>query len=152
MAFIDHYLVLGLQSGKESFSISITQINKAYRSKALELHPDKRPNDPDAVALFQSLQASYEILKNENTRKAFDFDLMHRMQQQKVVDEEEKVEPPDCDNNIKRDRSRDHDHHEERKCGWSMMFDAEESIVKMMDDYLDYLNARMGVLQERNCA
>ncbi|KAK9076939.1 hypothetical protein SSX86_005274 [Deinandra increscens subsp. villosa] len=127
MAFIDHYLVLGLQSGKESSNIPITQITKAYRSKALELHPDKRPDDPDAVALFQSLQASYEILKNENTRKAFDSDLMNRMQQEKVV-EEEKVEPPYCDNNIKRERSTryNHDNRKKRKRPrWRVMFDGD---------------------------
>ncbi|KAI6677544.1 hypothetical protein NL676_038340 [Syzygium grande] len=41
-------------------------------AKALELHPDKRPDDPDAHANFQKLKSSYEILKDEKARKLFD--------------------------------------------------------------------------------
>ncbi|KAK6143352.1 hypothetical protein DH2020_023700 [Rehmannia glutinosa] len=68
----DHYAVLGLPSGEEGASLSEQEINKAYRSKARELHPDKRRDDPNAHADFLKLQNSYEVLKNEKTRKLFD--------------------------------------------------------------------------------
>ncbi|KAL6199441.1 hypothetical protein ACLB2K_029225 [Fragaria x ananassa] len=60
----DHYRVLDLPSEK--------QITKAYRAKALRLHPDKRPNDPYANAMFQRLSSSYAILKDPKSRKQFD--------------------------------------------------------------------------------
>ncbi|KAK6121942.1 hypothetical protein DH2020_044318 [Rehmannia glutinosa] len=68
----DHYAVLGLPSGEEGAGLSEQEINKAYRSKARELHPDKRRDDPNAHANFLKLQNSYEVLKNEKTRKLFD--------------------------------------------------------------------------------
>ncbi|KAL6505842.1 hypothetical protein OROHE_023221 [Orobanche hederae] len=69
---VDHYAVLGLPSGEEGSRISEQEIIKAYRSKARVLHPDKRPNDPNAHANFLNLQNSYQVLKNELTRKLFD--------------------------------------------------------------------------------
>ncbi|KAL6270869.1 hypothetical protein ACE6H2_027780 [Prunus campanulata] len=69
---IDHYKILGLPSGEEGAKLTEKEISKAYRAKALELHPDKRPDDPDAHANFQILKSSYEILKDEKARKLFD--------------------------------------------------------------------------------
>ncbi|XP_059631033.1 protein CAJ1-like [Cornus florida] len=69
---VDHYRVLGLPSGEEGAMLSEEEIKKAYRLKALELHPDKRRDDPDAHANFQQLNTSYGILKDKNTRKLFD--------------------------------------------------------------------------------
>ncbi|XP_024988218.1 dnaJ homolog subfamily C member 17 isoform X2 [Cynara cardunculus var. scolymus] len=69
---IDHYVILGLPSGEEGSKLSEKEITKAYRSKALELHPDKRPDDPNAHANFHKLQTSYQILKDEKARKLFD--------------------------------------------------------------------------------
>jgi len=43
---VDHYTALDLPSGKEGAKLSEIDISKAYRKKALELHPDKRPDDP----------------------------------------------------------------------------------------------------------
>lgn len=87
VVFIDHYLILGLPSGEEGIKFSDKEITKAYRLKALELHPDKRPNDPNAVTNFQNLQASYETLKNAITRKAFHEELIRRLKQQKFIQE-----------------------------------------------------------------
>lgn len=71
--FVDHYLVLGLPSGEEAtLKLSEKEILKAYKLKALVVHPDKRPDDPDAHEKFQRLWSSYEVLKDENTRKVFD--------------------------------------------------------------------------------
>ncbi|KAK4801105.1 hypothetical protein SAY86_021592 [Trapa natans] len=80
---IDHYLVLGLPTGEEGAKLSEKEISKAYRAKALELHPDKRQDDPDAHANFQRLKSSYEILKDEKERNAFDDRLRARLEQQR---------------------------------------------------------------------
>ncbi|KAK4803221.1 hypothetical protein SAY86_001424 [Trapa natans] len=80
---VDHYLVLGLPTGDEGTKLSEKEISKAYRAKALELHPDKRQDDPDAHANFQRLKSSYEILKNDKERKAFDDRLRTRLEQQR---------------------------------------------------------------------
>ncbi|CAG7895960.1 unnamed protein product [Brassica rapa] len=41
--FVDHYIVLGLPSGEEALKLSEKEITKAYKLKALVLHPDKTP-------------------------------------------------------------------------------------------------------------
>ncbi|KAM7479469.1 hypothetical protein LguiA_027682 [Lonicera macranthoides] len=79
---VDHYAILGLPSGEEGAKLSDKDISKAYRSKALELHPDKRLDDPNAHENFQKLKTSYEILKDEKARKLFD-DLL-RVKREKV--------------------------------------------------------------------
>nr|GMD68052.1 DnaJ homolog subfamily C member 17 [Ipomoea batatas] len=68
----DHYAILGLPSGEEGAKLSDKEIAKAYRVKALELHPDKRPNDPNANIYFQKLKASYEILRDGEARREYD--------------------------------------------------------------------------------
>ncbi|KAL3631487.1 hypothetical protein CASFOL_024471 [Castilleja foliolosa] len=57
-----HYAVLGLP-GAAAAGLTEQDISKAYKLMALELHPDKRPDDPDAHAKFLQLKQSYEILK-----------------------------------------------------------------------------------------
>ena len=69
---VDHYTVLGLPSGEEGAKLTEKDINKAYKIKALELHPDKRPDDPNAASNFQQLRTSYDILKDDKARKLFD--------------------------------------------------------------------------------
>ncbi|KAJ8562209.1 hypothetical protein K7X08_011500 [Anisodus acutangulus] len=59
-------------SGEEGSKLSQNDISKAYRKKALELHSDKRPHDPNAHLNFQNLKISYNILKDEKHRKLFD--------------------------------------------------------------------------------
>lgn len=71
-ATVDHYTVLGLPSGEEGANLTEKDINKAYKFKALELHPDKRPDDPNAASNFQQLRTSYDILKDQKARKLFD--------------------------------------------------------------------------------
>lgn len=79
---VDHYKVLGLPSGEEGTKLTQTEISKAYRAKALDLHPDKRPDDPDADANFQRLKSSYEILKDRNARRLFDTSLRAKREEQ----------------------------------------------------------------------
>ncbi|KAI4297799.1 hypothetical protein L6164_037665 [Bauhinia variegata] len=80
---VDHYCVLGLPSGEEGAKLTEKEISKAYKLKALELHPDKRPDDPNAHSNFHKLKTSYEILKDEKARKLFDDLLRVKRQQQR---------------------------------------------------------------------
>ncbi|KAJ3119264.1 hypothetical protein HK100_000394 [Physocladia obscura] len=47
-------------------------IKKAYRIKALRLHPDKNRNDPNASENFQKLGAAYQVLMDDQLREAYD--------------------------------------------------------------------------------
>lgn len=44
-----------------SKSASIRDIKKAYRKLALQLHPDRNPDDPKAQDKFADLGAAYEV-------------------------------------------------------------------------------------------
>jgi DnaJ-class molecular chaperone len=63
----DPYEVLGV-----SKSAGATEIKSAFRRQAKKLHPDANKHDPKAAARFAELNAAYEILGEENKRKAFD--------------------------------------------------------------------------------
>ncbi len=61
------YDVLGVAKGADQ-----AEIKKAYRRLAKKLHPDANRADPKAAARFAELNAAYEILGEEDKRKAFD--------------------------------------------------------------------------------
>ncbi|XP_004252633.2 uncharacterized protein [Solanum lycopersicum] len=80
---VDHYSALDLPSGEEGAKLSEIDISKAYRKKALELHPDKRLDDPiNAHFNFQKLKASYDILKDQKKRRLFDEMIQQQQQKQ----------------------------------------------------------------------
>lgn len=66
-AFQDWYAFVGVAR-----DASARDIARAYRRKALECHPDKRPGDAAAAREFETLQKAYEILGDEQARAAFD--------------------------------------------------------------------------------
>lgn len=63
----DPYEVLGVDRKANS-----NDIKSAFRRMAKKLHPDANKNDPKAAARFAELNAAYEILGEEDKRKAFD--------------------------------------------------------------------------------
>lgn len=60
----DHYAILGVtrNANKE-------EIRKAYKAKALKLHPDKNPN---GGAQFRLVLDAYQVLSNPQTRAKYD--------------------------------------------------------------------------------
>jgi DnaJ-class molecular chaperone len=63
----DPYEVLGV-----SKSASEADIKSAYRGLAKKLHPDANKHDPKAASRFAELNAAYEIVGDDEKRKAFD--------------------------------------------------------------------------------
>ena len=57
------------------------EVKKAYRQRALKLHPDKNPNDKNAAAKFDELQQIYDWIMEPQNRAKFD---MHLENRQKV--------------------------------------------------------------------
>ena len=63
----DPYDVLGVSKGA-----SAADIKSAYRKLAKKLHPDANKSDPKAASRFSELNAAYEIVGDDDKRKAFD--------------------------------------------------------------------------------
>jgi DnaJ-class molecular chaperone len=63
----DPYDVLGVQK-----NASAATVKSAFRKLAKKLHPDANKNDKKAAANFAELNAAYEIVGDEDKRKAFD--------------------------------------------------------------------------------
>src|ERR1044072_8403520 len=63
----DPYNVLGV-----SKNASAAEIKSAFRRQAKKLHPDANKHDPKAATRFAELNAAYEILGEDDKRKAFD--------------------------------------------------------------------------------
>lgn len=54
-------------------TVSDAELKKAYRRKALQLHPDKNPDDVDAAtARFALVRAAYEVLSDPQERSWYD--------------------------------------------------------------------------------
>ncbi|KAK3291852.1 X-domain of DnaJ-containing-domain-containing protein [Chaetomium fimeti] len=62
-----YYDILGVQP-----TATELDIKKAYRKLAIIHHPDKNPNDPTAHAKFQEIGEAYQVLSNDDLRKAYD--------------------------------------------------------------------------------
>eukprot|EP00889_Picochlorum_renovo_P004923 jgi/Picre1/31953/NNA_007301.t1 len=69
-SFENAYETLGLTDGGPSTSES--DIKKAYRRLALQKHPDKNPDNPDAAQEFSRIQKAYDILCDSEARAALD--------------------------------------------------------------------------------
>ncbi|XP_042587401.1 dnaJ homolog subfamily B member 11 [Cyprinus carpio] len=79
VCFLLLYLILTVLAGRDFYKIlgvsrsaSIKDIKKAYRKLALQLHPDRNQDDPNAQDKFADLGAAYEVLSDEEKRKQYD--------------------------------------------------------------------------------
>lgn len=79
----DLYGLLHLEETGPQVALAI--IRKAYRRRALELHPDKRGDDPVAAVEFQKLQKAYDILNDEKARASYDE--LQRVRKERVLKE-----------------------------------------------------------------
>ncbi|MHA2357616.1 MAG: molecular chaperone DnaJ [Candidatus Heimdallarchaeaceae archaeon] len=63
----DYYEVLDV-----SKDATEEEIKKSFRKKAMEYHPDRNPDDPDAAEKFKEATEAYDILSNPEKRSAYD--------------------------------------------------------------------------------
>jgi molecular chaperone DnaJ len=63
----DFYEVLGVAKGAGP-----DDCKKAYRKLAMQYHPDRNPDDPDATQKFRELNEAYDVLKDDQKRAAYD--------------------------------------------------------------------------------
>src|SRR5260221_3282555 len=63
----DPYEVLGVKKNADAAAVK-----SAFRKLAKKLHPDANKNDPKAAQRFAEINSAYEILGEDDKRKAFD--------------------------------------------------------------------------------
>jgi len=63
----DYYEVLGVEktAGKE-------EIKKAYRKLAMQYHPDRNRDNPEAIEKFKEATEAYEVLSSDEKRSTYD--------------------------------------------------------------------------------
>lgn len=62
-----YYDILGVE-----VTATDIELKKAYRKQAIQLHPDKNTDDPNASAKFQELGEAYSVLQNKDSRALYD--------------------------------------------------------------------------------
>jgi molecular chaperone DnaJ len=67
MAKKDYYQILGVNRGA-----SAEEIKKAYRKMALQHHPDRNHDKPEAEEKFKEASEAYSVLGNAEKRKIYD--------------------------------------------------------------------------------
>ncbi|ETN75942.1 protein disulfide-isomerase domain protein [Necator americanus] len=63
----DYYKLLGIERDADDRTI-----RKAFKKLAIQKHPDKNKDNPNAHAEFVKINKAYEVLKDEETRKKYD--------------------------------------------------------------------------------
>lgn len=67
MAKQDYYELLGV--GRDADE---STLKKAFRKKAMEFHPDRNPDNPEAEKKFKEFGEAYDVLKDPEKRAAYD--------------------------------------------------------------------------------
>ena len=67
MAQRDYYEVLGVDR-----TAPPEEIKRAYRRLAMQYHPDRGPDDPEAPEKFREATRAYEVLHDPETRARYD--------------------------------------------------------------------------------
>lgn len=63
----DPHAILGVSAAAD-----VKDIKKAYRTKSLQHHPDKNPDNPMATVMFQQVAKAYAALTDENARRNYE--------------------------------------------------------------------------------
>jgi molecular chaperone DnaJ len=63
----DYYEILGVAKTADA-----DEIKKAFRKKAMKLHPDRNPDDKEAESKFKEAKEAYDILSDDQKRQAYD--------------------------------------------------------------------------------
>lgn len=63
----DYYEVLQV-----SREVTVTELKKAYRTKALEFHPDRNPDNAEAEETFKVCAEAYSVLSDPQKRDVYD--------------------------------------------------------------------------------
>lgn len=67
MSKADYYDLLGVDRGVDEKALK-----SAFRKKAMQHHPDRNPDNPEAEKEFKRLNEAYEVLKDPQKRAAYD--------------------------------------------------------------------------------
>lgn len=63
----DYYETLGVERGADAEALK-----RAYRKLAMQWHPDRNPNNPEAEEKFKEASEAYEVLSDEQKKAAYD--------------------------------------------------------------------------------
>src|ERR1700742_5005827 len=64
---MDYYEVLEVER-----TASDTELKAAYRRLAMQWHPDRNPNNPEAEEKFKACSEAYQVLSDPDKRAAYD--------------------------------------------------------------------------------
>ncbi len=67
MAKRDYYEVLGIERGSNG-----EEVKKAYRKLAMQYHPDRNPDNPEAAEKFKEISEAYAVLSDPERRNRYD--------------------------------------------------------------------------------